>query len=233
MFESKKRAFIFLIVSILFALAAVFLFSSYVETMEQDLGELVEIQVAGAAIPAGTLITPDMLKTMRLPRKYAVDSFVTSPDEAAGKISLVQIPQDEVLSKAMLREMSKTPSDYRLVQLRAPMAVFDDQIDVLDKVDVIGTYEKKAGKESGFDDLTVDDLSTDPVGRSAGDTRTTELVMRDISVIRVYKQEEEIVSIGVALTLEQARQVVWLQNFGKEVRVLKANTHLPQDGRDQ
>ena len=224
MYESKRRAFLFLIVSLSFALAAVWLFARYVERMERELGELVEIQAAGQLIPAGTAISRDMLQTVKLPRKYVVDSFITAADEVAGKISLVPIPPNEVLTRAMLGEASKLPSGYRLVQLRAPMAVFDDQVDVLDKVDVIGTYDKQAGEESLFAP------SPDEMGKGGG-SRTTEVILRDIPVIRVYKQGEEIVSIGVALTLEQARQVVWLQNFGKEVRVLKTASHLPLTGK--
>jgi Flp pilus assembly protein CpaB len=210
MFESKKRAFFFMILAILFALAAVLLFTNYVSDMEQSLGELVEIQVAKQDIPAGSPIGVDMLTSIQIPKKYAVDSFVTSPGELAGKISLVPIPKDEVLTKAMLRETSNTPSGYRLVQLRAPMAIFDEQLDVLDRVDLIGTYESKEGKEA--------------------DTRRTEVMLKDVQVIRVYKKEEEIVSIGVALSLADAQKVIWLMNYGKELRVLKTNNHLLQSG---
>ncbi|MBO8165498.1 MAG: hypothetical protein H0Z34_17615 [Brevibacillus sp.] len=225
MFESKKRAFLFLALSILFALSAVFLFYSHVETMEQELGQMVDVQTAAQDIPVGTPIAPEMLKPLPLPKKYVVDSFVTSPDEVKGKVSLVPIPRGEVLTNPMLREMAKMPNGYRLVQLRAPIAVFDDEVEVLDRVDVIGTYERKAGDESRFQQVLPD--QSDWIH---GDTRATEMILRDVQVIRVYKQEEEIVAVGVALTLEQAEQIVWLQNFGKEVRVLKANHHLPGGG---
>ncbi len=210
MFESKKRAFIFMILAILFALAAVLLFTNYVADMEKNLGELVEIQVAKQDIPAGSPIGADMLATIQIPKKYAVDSFITSVEELQGKISLVPIPKDEVLTKAMLRETSKTPSGYRLVQLRAPLAIFDDQLDVLDRVDLIGTYETKEGKD--------------------GETRRTDIMLKDVQVIRVYKKEEEITSIGVALSLADAQKVIWLMNYGKELRVLKTNNQLLQAG---
>lgn len=218
MYESKRRVFLFLFIAIASAFAAVLLFAQYVERIERELGEQVGIQTAGEAIAVGTVITADMLQTIKLPRKYVVDSFLTTGEEAVGKMALVQIPPGEVLTQAMLGEMRKLPDDYRLVQLRAPIAVFDEQLDVLDRVDVIGTYDKRAGEQS----LAATSLEQTGIG----DGRTTEILLRDIPVIRVYKEGEEIVSIGVALTLEQARQVVWLQNFGKEVRVLKGASRL-------
>jgi Flp pilus assembly protein CpaB len=209
MFESKKRAFLFMIAAILFAIAAVMLFTNYVAETEKSLGELAEIQVAKQEIPAGSPIAPDMLTTIKIPKKYAVDSFITSTEELKGKISLVPIPKDEVLTKAMLRETSKTPTGYRLVQLRSPMAIFDDQVDVLDRVDLVGTYESKENKN---------------------DTRITEVILKDVQVIRVYKKDDEIVSIGVSLTLDEAEKAIWFLNFGKELRVLKTNNQLLQAG---
>lgn len=215
MFESKKRALFFMVLSICFAIAAAFLFSNHVKKTEESLGQLVEIQVAKKDIPAGSPITLDMLEPMKVPKKYVVDSYIKSINDLKGKISLVPIPEGEVLTKAMMRNVSKVPSQFRLVQLRAPMAVFDDMVDVRDKVDLVGSYEKQQQGQQNNDE-----------------NRITDIVIRDVEVIRVYKKGEEIISIGVALTHEDAKRVVWMLNYGKELRVLKSNNTLVQIGGD-
>ncbi|RXT07835.1 Flp pilus assembly protein CpaB [Ammoniphilus sp. CFH 90114] len=208
MFESRKRVFIFTILSVSFALAAAFLFSNYMNETKRNLGELVSIYVAQKDIPAGSPIQTDMLTTMEVPVKYASASFLQSAEDFKNKISLVPIPSGEVLTTAMLRDISNVPSQHRLVQLRTPMAIFDDQVDVLDRVDLYGSYEL-AGN-----------------GNPAADSRMTDLLLTDVEVLRVTKQDGTINAIGVALTQEQAKRVIWMLNYGKEIRVLKSNNTL-------
>lgn len=198
MFDSKRRILIFLILSIAFGVSAVFLFLNYIKKTEETLGEHISIYAAKTDIPAGTPIALDMLTTVSLPKKYVVPTFAQVESDIKNKISLVPITSGEVLSTAMLRSASNVPSKKRLVQLRAPMAVFDDEFEVLDKVDLIGTYEAQG-------------------------ERVTEVIATEIEVLRVYRTGESVLSLGVALSQEETEQIIWLLNFGKELRVLKSN----------
>jgi len=204
MFDTRRRAFFFLLFSIALGLAAVIIFSSYMDEQETNLGELVSIQIASKEIPAGMLITPDMLDTTDIPRKYLSSSYVLSESELSGKVSMVPIPKGGVITQPMLRSNNLISGEYRQVILRAPLAVFDDRIDVLDQVDLIASYENKDGT------------------KGEEDSRTTKLLLRDVSVNSVSKRDDEIISIGVALPIDMATEVIWMLNYGKELRVLKS-----------
>ncbi|MHA6482825.1 Flp pilus assembly protein CpaB [Paenibacillus sp. strain BS8-2] len=203
MFETRRRAFIFLVFSIALALAATVLFSNYMEEQETSLGELAVIYVADKSIPAGERITLEMLGTSEIPRKYVNESYIQDLQDLDGKVSMVPIPEDGIITKPMLRNNNLVAGEYRQIMLRAPFAVFDDRIDVLDKVDLIASYEQTAGN-------------------NGGDARKTQVILKDISVNSVTKQDDEMLSVGVALPLGQASELIWMLNYGKELRVLKS-----------
>jgi len=205
MFDTRRRAFFFLLFSIALGLAAVIIFSSYMDEQETNLGELVTIQIASKEIPAGVLITSDMLGTSEIPRKYLSSSYVQTVKELDGKISMVPIPKGGVITQPMLRSNNLISGEYRQVILRTPLTVFDDRIDVLDQVDLVASYENKDEESGGGDD-----------------SRTTKVLLRDVSVNSVSKRDDEIIAIGVALPIDMATEVIWMLNYGKELRVLKS-----------
>jgi hypothetical protein len=132
-----------------------------------------------------------------------LDSLISSKEEVRGKISLVPIAEGSVITASMLRDNTIVTGDLRQVMLRAPLAVFDDQIDTFDKVDLVVSYDAGSGE-------------------AQEDKRVTKVLLRDVTVNRVDKKGEELVAIGVVLKLDDAQQVIWSLNYGKEVRVLKS-----------
>lgn len=214
MFDTRRRAFLFLLFSIGLGLAATVIFSSYMSKKETSLGEMVPIYVASKEIPAGQLITKDMLSTTEIPRKFASDSYVQTTSDLDGKVSMVPIPEKGIITKPMLRNNNLVNGEYRQIVLRAPFAVFDDQIDVLDKVDLVASYEKKDAKAA-----------------KGAEERRTQVLLKNVSVNSVSKKDNETVSIGVALSLKQATDVIWMLNYGKELRVLKSgNAKVASEG---
>jgi pilus assembly protein CpaB len=214
MFETRRRAFIFLVFSIALALAATVLFSNYMEEKETSLGELAVIYVADKEIPAGERITREMIGTSEIPRKYVTDSYIQDLQDLDGKVSMVPIPQDGIITKPMLRNNNLVAGEYRQVVLRAPFAVFDDRIDVLDQVDLVASYEQTAGN-------------------NGGEARKTKVILRDVSVNSVTKKDDEMLSVGVALPLDQADELIWMLNYGKEVRVLKSGNAKAEAGAEE
>jgi pilus assembly protein CpaB len=203
MFESKRRAFLFMLGSIFFGLVAVILFADYMSDMKASLGEYATVHVAKTDIAAGMPITDDMMAEEQIPRKFMLDSLISSKEEVRGKISLVPIAEGSVITASMLRDNTIVTGDLRQVMLRAPLAVFDDQIDTFDKVDLVVSYDAGSGE-------------------AQEDKRVTKVLLRDVTVNRVDKKGEELVAIGVVLKLDDAQQVIWSLNYGKEVRVLKS-----------
>lgn len=205
MFESKRRALLLLLLSLAFGAAAVILFSSYMQETKDSLGELVTVQVAGSDIPAGRVIDETLLEEQELPRKYMLDSLIESPADLIGRVSMVPIVKGAVITQAMLRDNSLVSGDFRQVLLRAPLAVFDDQIDAYDQVDLLISYEQDGEG-----------------GQAAGaDRRTTQVLLKGVTVSSVHKTGDEITAVGVMVKLADAKSVVWALNYGKEVRLLK------------
>lgn len=216
MFESKRRALIFMFVSVFLALTAVILFSDFIQKTKESLGEMATVQVAKEDIPAGKEITDDMVTSEEIPKKYLLDTLVRTKEELKGKISMVPISRGAVITTSMLRKNTIVTGRNRQVMLRAPMAVFDDQIDVLDKVDLVVSYDEQPG----------------PGEPAKGDHRTTKILLKDVTVNSVQKKGEDIVAIGVVLLLEDTEKVIWALNYGKEVRVLKSGASKVQAARE-
>lgn len=215
MFETKRRALLFMSLSIGMAIIAILLFSTYIRNTQASLGEMVTVQIAREDIPAGKVIPESLITTEEIPRKYILPSLVQSPAELKGKISMVPIPKGQVLTTTVLRENTIVTDDFRQVMLRAPLAVFDDKIDVLDKVDLVVTYESEDAPKA----------EEQPHTAGPNDKRITKVLFKDVTVNSVVpKSETETLAIGVVLTLDQSKSAVWALNFGKEIRVLKSGT---------
>ncbi len=208
MFESKKRAFVFMLLAIVLGAVAVILFSTYMQETRASLGEFVTVQVAAEDIPAGTVIQPSLLTDQVVPRKYILDSLITSPQQLENKISVVPITKGSVITTSVLRNNTFVKGDYRQVMLRAPMAVFDEQIDAYDKVDILYSYDSNANDSKG----------------NKGDKRVTDVLLKNVTVNSVQKTGNDITAIGVLVKLSDSKSVIWALNYAKEVRLLKSGS---------
>lgn len=215
MFSSKRRALLFMILSILFALIAVLLFTNYVADTQESLGEMAEVHVAATDIPAGSEVSSNQLETMEVPMAYYLDTFVEVGEDISDQISAVAIPEGEILTQTMMTDVSNVPEGHRMVELREPVGVFDGDIEVLDRVDLIGSYESSSEEEE------------------TGDGRLSEQVIEGAEVLRVATAEDEIVAIGVALTMEEAEQISWIKNYGVEVRAVQNHEYTEEEEEEQ
>ncbi|WNQ09863.1 SAF domain-containing protein [Paenibacillus aurantius] len=222
MFESRRRAVIFTSLSILMALTATILFSNYIKSTKQSMGELAQVLVAKTDIVAGRPIDPDSFTTEEVPRKYLLPSVIQTKEELKNKITVVPIPKGQVITTSVLRDNTVVSGDLRQVILRAPMAVFDDSIDVFDKVDIIVSYDDQSGSP---DSIAKQQGVTNAGSAQGQDRRVTKVLLKDVTVNNVQKKNEtELSAIGVVLSLENSKSAVWALNYAKEVRVLKSGT---------
>ncbi|WP_411347841.1 Flp pilus assembly protein CpaB [Paenibacillus sp. WLX2291] len=208
MFESKKRAFVFMLLAIVLGAVAVILFSTYMRETKASLGEFVTVQVAAEDIPAGTVIDASLLTDQEIPRKYVMDSLITTQQQLANKISVVPITKGSVITTSVLRNNTFVKGDYRQVMMRAPMAVFDEQIDAYDKVDILYSYDSQQTGDKG----------------QGGDKRITKILLKDVTVNSVQKTGSDITAIGVLVKLSDSKSVIWALNYAKEVRLLKSGS---------
>jgi hypothetical protein len=199
--------------SIFLAMAAVILFSDYIGKTRESLGELATVLVADKDIAAGAPIPEDAIGYRKIPKKYLLDSLVQSTDELKGKIPVVSIARGAVITSTLLADNTIVTGDKRQVLLRPPLAVFDDQITVFDKVDLVVSYDSQ---DQG----------------NAGDRRTTKVLLKDVTVNSVQGDSANPKAVGVVLTLEDSKNLIWALNYGKEVRVLKSGASKVQAARE-
>lgn len=197
-----------MLLAIVLGAVAVILFSTYMQETRASLGEFVTVQVAAEDIPAGTVIQPSLLTDQEVPRKYILDSLITSPQQLENKISVVPITKGSVITTSVLRNNTFVKGDYRQVMLRAPMAVFDEQIDAYDKVDILYSYDSNANDSKG----------------NKGDKRVTDVLLKNVTVNSVQKTGNDITAIGVLVKLSDSKSVIWALNYAKEVRLLKSGS---------
>jgi pilus assembly protein CpaB len=169
---------------------------------------MTKVLVANEDIVAGKPITAEMVTEKEIPKKYMLDSLIQSKDDLKGKISMVPIANGAVITSSVLRNNTIVTGQNRQVMLRAPLAVFDEQIDALDKVDIVVSYDAQPG----------------PGEPTQQDKRTTKVLFKDVTVNQVFKKGDAITAIGVVLSLEDSKNAIWALNYGKEVRVLKSGS---------
>lgn len=197
MHEAKRNFRVMLVLSILLAGMAAFLFMQKVKSLDRQYGNFAEVVVAKQAIQPKTPITSEMLETIRVPMKFAVPSAVGSIREAVGQALLIPLQKGDVMTKSMLKQVSKSGSQLRLVNLtQSDRVLFDEPIDPTDYVDIIVSYQE-------------------------GDKPITKLLLENVPVGRIMEDKEGQRAIGVELSMEDAQKLIFMQNFSRQIRVLK------------
>lgn len=201
MLESKRRAIIFISLSLLLALLAGVIFLQKVKALNNQLGDTTPVYVASAEIPSRALIKPDQVKAIEIPNKYVTDSHITNKKNLINKVSVVPLTPDDIIMKNMLKDVSTLQNqNNRLISMIASEKVrFDQELNDLDRVDII-------------------------VSQKIDGQPKTELFMSDVPVAMVARGENKSFK-GVALEvpIEDAPKLIHVQNYADSVRILKAN----------
>jgi Flp pilus assembly protein CpaB len=200
MLESKRRAIIFLALSLLLAAAAGFLFLKKIKDMNAQLGEMVEIYVASTDIASRSLIQPDQIKTRQIPKKFADDSYITDMLMLKNQVTVVPLSEGDIITKNIIKPATTVrDQNNRLVTVYASAnIVFDQQVEALDRVDVIVSHEVN--------------------GKPA-----TEVFMKDVPVAMVAKTEDEFKGVALEMPFEQVPAFIHQQHYAQVMRILKAN----------
>lgn len=200
MLESKRRAIIFLALSLILAAAAGFLFLKKVKDLNAQLGEMVEIYVANTNIASRSLIQPDQIKTKQIPKKYADDSYITDMLMLKNQVTVVPLSEGDIITKNIIKPAATVrDQNNRLVTVYASSnIVFDQQVEALDRVDVIVSHEVN--------------------GKPA-----TEVFMKDVPVAMVAKTEDQFKGVALEMPFEQVPAFIHQQHYAEVMRILKAN----------
>lgn len=200
MLESKRRAIIFISISLILAIVAGVFFLQKVKQLNSNLGGMTKIYVAATNIPSRTLIRPDQVKTVEIPNKYVNKSYVTNVKDLMNKVLVVPLTTEDIISKSMIKPVANiTNEDNRLVFVHQSEKVqFDQDLEALDRVDIIVSHKFK------------------------GDPKT-EIFMKDVPVNSVFKSEKKFTGILVEVPSKEAQKLIHMQNYADSIRILKAN----------
>ena len=200
MLESKRKAIIFIILSVLLAVTAGFLVLKKVQALNTNLGTSVKIFVASKEISSRSLITPENVKTDEIPKKFLEDYHITNVDELVNKVSVVPLSEGDVITKNILKQASSVvDEDNRLITLMQNERVFfDETLEALDRVDIIVSHRFN-GKEE------------------------TTVFMKDVKVARAAKKDNKFRGVQLEVSMEKAPELIHMQNYADSLRVIKAN----------
>ncbi|GIP41202.1 hypothetical protein J31TS4_44820 [Paenibacillus sp. J31TS4] len=200
MLESKRKASIFLIVSLLFAATAGYLFFRQVQTLNNQLGGMTKVYVAAKDIPSRTVIRPDDVKTIDIPNKFVNPSHVTDPAQLQGRVFVVPLREGDLITDSILKQATNVQNENnRLVAVYASQKIrFDQELEVNDRVDLI-------------------------VSQNVDGKPQTTVFMKDVLVSNVLRSGNALAAIGVEISEKDAPKLIHVENYADQIRVLKAN----------
>lgn len=200
MLESKRRAIIFLTLSLLLAVAAGFLFLQKVSAINSELGGMTKVYVAAGDIASRTVIQPNQVSTMEIPNRFVNEAHITDVSELANRVSVVPLSEGELITSSMIKPVeSVREEDNRIVTMTQTERVrFDERLEALDRVDIIVSHK--------FD----------------GNSKT-EIFMKDVLVAGEVKSDGNFSGIAVEIPTEEAPKLIHMQNYADSIRILKAN----------
>lgn len=206
MLESKRRAIIFLLLSLLLAIIAGFLVLQKVKALNNDLGTVVNVYAAKSDIASRQDITPDLITTKEIPKKYLENYHITNISDLENKVAVVPLSAGDVISKNVLKQSSVVMEEHnRLISVMSDERVFfDESLEALDRVDII-------------------------VSEKFGDKPKTTIFMKDVKVARIAKKSDKFAGVQLEVPLEQAPQLIHMQNYADSVRIVKSNVGQPTE----
>lgn len=200
MLESKRKAIIFLSLSLLLAVTAGILFLGKVKSLNTDLGGRTKVYVAAADIASRTPIKPGQVRTVELPNRFVIKDFhVTDVSKLVNKVSVVPMSEGDLITENVLKPISNVQNENnRLVAIFENEKVhFDEEVGEQDRVDII-------------------------VSHTFNDQPKTEVFMKDVLVSRL-PEGKDFTGVAVEVSEEDAPKLIHMQNYAESIRILKAN----------
>ena len=151
-------------------------------------------------------ITPDLITTKEIPKKYLENYHITNISDLENKVAVVPLSAGDVISKNVLKQSSVVMEEHnRLISVMSDERVFfDESLEALDRVDII-------------------------VSEKFGDKPKTTIFMKDVKVARIAKKSDKFAGVQLEVPLEQAPQLIHMQNYADSVRIVKSNVGQPAE----
>lgn len=193
---TRRARFAFLAAGAFLAAAAWLLTRSLAEGTAA-MGREEPVVVAARAIPAYTRLTPDLLTTIPVARRYRLPTYFTAPVELAGRQVAVAVLAGDVVTASLLLPATDLAVNERLLTLAAGERLLVEA------------------------DLQPGDAADLIVAVADGGQPRAEVYPAAAVVVAVDRPAGRLPAVTLRLTLEAARRVVWAENFARQLRLVR------------
>ncbi|WP_261134626.1 Flp pilus assembly protein CpaB [Bacillus sp. Marseille-Q3570] len=210
MIDAKRKAFIFLTIAFILAVAAAGFIINQIQMAQDSLGETVKVAAADKDIQSYTSLEKGDITWVEMPKNAQVESFIQQSDDIDDSITVVNLKEGDLVTKNVVRKKVDIPADHRIVWLNPSEIVIVDQgVAEGDLVDVISVTENK---EKGV---------------------VTQRLLQNIKVVQMESKSEGPSAIKVSLPVNQAERLIHAQNSAKQIRILRVNQVMKDNGSTQ
>jgi pilus assembly protein CpaB len=232
---TRRRGIVFLAIAAVLALAAGLVVISYLNDIERQAGETVEVVVARQAIPARTLLSADLLELRPIPKKQLRSSYVLDPqDILRDTVALVDLEAGDILQRSFLDRNAGLKPGMRAVSIGVNrVSGVGGTIRPGNRVDVIVSF-KEGGFAEANQKTTVLFQDVEVLGVSMLNPKTTQTSSLVTTGTEGGQAAAEIpparfsatgdllneATVTLALPLEDALKLTWMENFGEEIRLV-------------
>lgn len=222
----KQRPFL---VSIVSAIAAVFLAWGYLDRLKAQILEIAEpvhIVVAAKDIAPGESIDPSVVRLESIPRRFLEPMAVTSLEDADGRVAMIALKSGTQLTSAVAKRISEAKWLSALVPMgnRAFAVSIDENqarfVKPYDTTDVLATFD--LGPENSLRRTTmtiVEKVQVLAVGTEVADTLPAKPARKEAGVLGIGSNtmpaSRGVVALVLSVTPEQAQTLAFAESSGK------------------
>lgn len=192
----RRKAMILFVVCLVLLFAGIWTFQVQRRQALASMGEMTSVVVASKDLQPWVPLSSSDMKMRQVPQQYVGTEHVRSPDELVGQVLSVPVPVGaSIPSYALYTGPDLKPGERTWELRQAANLILDSQLQIGDRVDVIAAVVKD-GQES------------------------VRQVLAAARVIGVERTEKDLIVI-LAVTLDQGKTLMEVENFAKQVRVVR------------
>lgn len=196
MLESKRKTALAFLLAAVLASAAAYFFLQGVARVQSQMGAEQLVLVAARPIPAQIPIQEADLARRPVASKYLLPGLMTDPEEVLGQVALAPVAEGEPLIRGLIRPLDDLPPGQRILSLvSGERVVVEPGLGHGDRVDILASYSRDGAE-------------------------VTEVYLQDVPIV-AFRQGEDRVMVSLRLSLEEARRLVYIENYGRQLHLLR------------
>lgn len=192
----RRKALMLLVACLVLLFVGIVLYQSKADQQLTAMGEMVGVVVAAKDIQPWIPVSAEDVKIRQVPRKYVDSQHINAPADVVGKMLSVAIPAGAGVPTYVIYSGLDLKQGERTWELRQTgNVVLDSGLQPGDRVDVMAAVTK-ASHES------------------------VQQILTGARVLSVQRKDKEF-TVVLAVTMEQGKALMEVENFAKQVRVIR------------